>query len=48
MTLEYPQKKADHRTLEERITAFYGMPIDQIPRAEDQEVDWGKPEGDEL
>ena len=37
-----------HRTLEERLTAFYGKPIDQIPRVEQEEVDWGKAEGDEV
>ena len=31
-----------HRTLEERLTAFYGRPI------EDQEVDWGGRSGDEV
>lgn len=40
--------KAAHRTLEERLTAFYGEPIDQIPRVEQQEVDWGSPQGDEA
>ena len=37
-----------HRTLEERLTAFYGKPVDQIPRVEQEEVDWGKAEGDEI
>ncbi len=31
-----------HRTLEERLTAFYGKPIDQIDRIEAEELDWGR------
>lgn len=37
-----------HRSLEERLTAFYGKPIDEIERIEDTEVDWGKTEGTEV
>ena len=37
-----------HRTLEERLTAFYGKPIDQIGRVESGELDWGKAEGSEV
>ena len=37
-----------HRTLEERLTAFYGKPIDQIPRVGQEEVEWGKAEADEV
>ena len=37
-----------HRTLEERLTAFYGRPIEEIPRLKDQEVDWGGRSGDEV
>ncbi len=37
-----------HKTLEERLTAFYGVPVDQIPHAESHELDWGKPEGGEV
>lgn len=40
---------AQHRTLEERLTAFYGKNIDELDRiASEPEVDWGKPEGAEL
>lgn len=39
---------APHRTLEERLTAFYGKPIDQIGRIEGEELDWGKAEGSEV
>ena len=37
-----------HRTLEERLTAFYGKPIDQIDRIEAEELDWRKAEGSEA
>ena len=33
-----------HRTLEERLIAFYGKPSDQIGRIEGEELDWGKAE----
>jgi len=40
---------AQHRSLEERLTAFYGKSIDEIGRIGDElEVDWGKPEGAEV
>ena len=37
-----------HKTLEERLTTFYGKPVDQIRRIQDEEVDWGKAEGSEV
>ena len=37
-----------HRTLEDRLTAFYGKPIDDIERLEEQEYDWGTAEGLEV
>lgn len=38
-----------HKTLEERLTAFYGQPIDEITRiGSAPEVDWGKAEGSEI
>ena len=37
-----------HRTLEERLTAFYGKPIDQIGRVESEGLEWGKAEGSEV
>ena len=37
-----------HKTLEERLTAFYGKPLDQIPQLSEEEVDWGKAEGQEA
>ena len=38
-----------HRTLEERLTAFYGKSVEEIGRIEGEtEVNWGKPEGAEV
>lgn len=37
-----------HKTLDERLTSFYGMPIEQIPRAESREIDWGEPAENEI
>lgn len=44
MTLNYSKK---HKTLEERLTAFYGKPLDEIERIDNEEVDWGEPKGAE-
>lgn len=30
-----------HKTFEQRLTEFYGCPLDQIPRMEQEEVYWG-------
>lgn len=37
-----------HKTLEERLTAFYGKPIDQIAPVQNEELDWGNAEGEET
>ena len=37
-----------HRTLEERLTAFYGKPLEEISAVSMPETDWGKPEGEEI
>lgn len=37
-----------HRTLEERLTSFYGKPIESIERLEEQEYNWGAAEGQEV
>lgn len=39
---------APHKTLEERLTAFYGKPVDEIVRIPGEELDWGKAEGREV
>lgn len=38
----------EHKTIEERLTAYYGMPIDQIGKIYDAEYAWGKPKGHEV
>lgn len=37
-----------HRTLEERLTSFYGRPLDKIQPITEQEEDWGTPQGGEV
>ena len=38
-----------HRTLEERLTAFYGKDAEELDRIDtESEVDWGKSEGTEA
>lgn len=39
---------AGHRTLEERLVAFYGKPVEEIERMNEKEIDWGKAEGTEA
>jgi antitoxin MazE len=37
-----------HKTLEERLQLFYGKPSDEIDRIDTDDIDWGKPEGNEI
>lgn len=37
-----------HKTLEERLTAFYGKPVEEIGRIQSEELDWGRTEGSEV
>lgn len=37
-----------HRTLEDRLTSFYGKPVAEISRIQSQEADWGHAEGSEV
>ena len=39
---------APHKTLEERLTSFYGKPIEEIGRIQSQEVEWGQAKGSEV
>lgn len=39
---------APHKTLEERLTAFYGKPVEEIDRIQNEEIDWGSAEGSEV
>lgn len=47
-TITIRKAAAPHRSLEERLTAFYGKPIDQIGPIQSEEADWGKAEGHEV
>lgn len=40
--------QARHRTLEERLTTFYGKPLEQIGPVKSEELDWGSAEGNEV
>lgn len=40
--------RAPHRTLEDRLTSFYGKPLDQITPISQKEQNWGKTEGGEA
>jgi antitoxin MazE len=42
------RKATAHQTLEQRLTAFYGKPVDEIAPLQSEELDWGRPEGGEL
>ena len=42
------RKSNQYKNLKERLECFYNRPLDEIPRIQDQEVDWGKPEGNEV
>lgn len=46
--IQIKKAAAAHRTLEERLVAFYGKPIAEISRLEGRELDWGKAEGSET
>ncbi len=46
--LQIKKAAAEHRTLEERLVSFYGKPVDQIPRLDAPEIDWGGARGEET
>lgn len=46
--IQIKKAAAEHRTLEERLVAFYGKPVDKIHKLEEQEINWGKRSGDEV
>lgn len=37
-----------HKSLEERLSAFYGKPVQEIGPLQEEAVDWGKAEGCEV
>lgn len=43
-------KKAapQHKTIRQRVFDMYGIPLEEMQPIESEEVDWGKPVGDEV
>ena len=37
-----------HRTVTERLEEYYHTPVDQISPTKEDEIDWGKPQGNEI
>ena len=37
-----------HKTYEQRMIEFYGMPMDKIEQVQQEEIDCGTPVGDEV
>lgn len=45
---EQMRPKHPHKTVTERLEEYYHMPVNQITPTKEDEVDWGKPQGDEI
>lgn len=43
MSPKHPQK-----TVTERLEEYYHMPVNQITPTKEDEIDWGKPQGNEI
>ncbi len=43
-----PVSVPTHKTLEQRLTAFYGVSSEELPRIQSEEVSWGGAQGSEL
>lgn len=37
-----------HKTIEERLVAFYGKPLEEIEPIDNEEYQWGEPVGEEV
>ena len=37
-----------HKTATERLEEYYHTPVDQISPTKEDEIDWGKPQGNEI
>ena len=42
------RSKHPHKTVTERLEEYYHMPVNQITPTKEDEIDWGKPQGDEI
>ncbi len=40
--------KHPHKIVTERLEEYYHTPVDQISPTKEDEIDWGKPQGDEI
>lgn len=47
-TITIRRATARHRTLEERLTEYYGKPLDQIKPVKAEEIDWSNLKVKEL
>lgn len=45
---EQMRPKHPHKTVTERLEEYYHTPVDQIKPTKEDEMDWGKPQGDEI
>ena len=45
---EQMRPKHPHKTVTERLEEYYHMPVNQITPTKEDEIDWGKPQGDEI
>lgn len=45
---EQMRPKHPHRTVTERLEEYYHTPVDQITPTKEDEIDWSKPQGNEI
>ena len=45
---ELMRPKHPHKTVTERLEEYYHTPVDQISPTKEDEIDWGKPQGNEI
>ena len=45
---EQMRPKYPHRTVTERLEEYYHTPVNQINPTKEDEIDWGKPQGNEI
>ena len=45
---EQMRPKHPHKTVTERLEEYYHTPVNQITPTKEDEIDWGKPQGNEI
>jgi len=45
---EQMRPKHPHKTVTERLEEYYHTPVNQINPTKEDEIDWGKPQGNEI